>query len=191
MNCIALQNQIVNDGDTPWCIGIGSGAATGWPATDWTEDMMLRTTSLENYDKWVRGELKFDSPEVKKAIKTVRTTSGPTMRTCLGGRKADRVTNFVQRSGARCSTNPPKCWLHRQANFITSFFPTDAKYGTDYDFLLSPAGLTRSMASLFWFPATCCGDERQTRDRGRDAVCVNGRRDQGLAGRGWHTGTAE
>ena len=58
------------DGDTPWCVGIESGAATGWPATDWTEDMMLRTTSLENYDKWVKGELKFASPEVKKAIET-------------------------------------------------------------------------------------------------------------------------
>ena len=48
----ALQDQIVSDGDTPWCVGIESGAATGWPATDWTEEFMLRTTSLENYDKW-------------------------------------------------------------------------------------------------------------------------------------------
>ena len=39
----ALTEQIVADGDTPWCIGLGSGAATGWPATDWVEDMMLRT----------------------------------------------------------------------------------------------------------------------------------------------------
>ena len=68
----ALQDMIVADGDTPWCVGIQSGAATGWPATDWTEDLMLRTTSPENYDKWVKGELKFDSPEVKKAIADVR-----------------------------------------------------------------------------------------------------------------------
>ena len=39
----ALTEQIVADGGTPWCIGLGSGAATGWPATDWVEDMMLRT----------------------------------------------------------------------------------------------------------------------------------------------------
>ena len=68
---IALQDQIAADGDTPWCIGIESGAATGWPATDWIEEIMLRTTSLENYDKWVKGELKFDSPEVKKAVETM------------------------------------------------------------------------------------------------------------------------
>jgi alpha-glucoside transport system substrate-binding protein len=39
----ALTEQIAADGETPWCIGLGSGGATGWPATDWVEDMMLRT----------------------------------------------------------------------------------------------------------------------------------------------------
>jgi len=28
----ALTDQIVADGETPWCIGLGSGGATGWPA---------------------------------------------------------------------------------------------------------------------------------------------------------------
>ncbi|HNS39470.1 MAG TPA: extracellular solute-binding protein, partial [Promineifilum sp.] len=50
---MALTQQIADDGDTAWCIGIESGAATGWVATDWIENIMLRTTSLENYDKWV------------------------------------------------------------------------------------------------------------------------------------------
>ncbi len=27
---LALTQQIADDGDTPWCIGIESGAATGW-----------------------------------------------------------------------------------------------------------------------------------------------------------------
>ena len=39
--------------------------------TDWIEELMLRTTSLENYDKWVTGELKFESPEVKNAVEQV------------------------------------------------------------------------------------------------------------------------
>ncbi len=69
---LKLQDQIVADGDTPWCIGIGSGAATGWPATDWTEDMMLRTTSPENYDKWVKGELKFELPRGEEGHRDVR-----------------------------------------------------------------------------------------------------------------------
>jgi ABC-type glycerol-3-phosphate transport system substrate-binding protein len=50
---LALSDQIVADGGTPWCIGLGSGAATGWPATDWVEDMMLRLHAPEVYDGWV------------------------------------------------------------------------------------------------------------------------------------------
>src|SRR5687768_9977285 len=34
---IALSDQIVADGGTPWCVGFESGTATGWPATDWME----------------------------------------------------------------------------------------------------------------------------------------------------------
>src|SRR5690606_19903456 len=59
---IALTDQIIQDGDAAWAIGIESGDATGWPATDWVEDLMLRTTSGENYDKWVKGELPFTDP---------------------------------------------------------------------------------------------------------------------------------
>ena len=44
---------MASDGNTPWCIGLGSGAATGWPATDWMEDIMLRTHSPDVYDMWV------------------------------------------------------------------------------------------------------------------------------------------
>jgi alpha-glucoside transport system substrate-binding protein len=48
-----LTAQIAADGETPWCIGLGSGAATGWPATDWVEDFMLRTQPPAVYDEWV------------------------------------------------------------------------------------------------------------------------------------------
>ena len=65
---IALSEQIVADGGTPWCIGLGSGGATGWPATDWVEDMMLRTQPPAVYDAWVSNELPFDAPEVVNAI---------------------------------------------------------------------------------------------------------------------------
>ncbi len=133
---LALQDQIVSDGDTPWCVGIESGTATGWPATDWTEEMMLRTTSLENYDKWVKGELKFASPEVKKAIETFATIWNND-KMVYGG-KAAIVTTFFGDAPAPMFENPPKCWLHKQGNFITSFFPKEAKAGVDYDFFYLP-----------------------------------------------------
>ncbi|MBD0866597.1 MAG: carbohydrate ABC transporter substrate-binding protein, partial [Rhodobacteraceae bacterium] len=65
----ALTEQIVADGEIPWCIGLGSGAATGWPATDWVEDLMLRTQSAQDYDAWVTNDLPFNDPKVVGAIK--------------------------------------------------------------------------------------------------------------------------
>ncbi|KPL89520.1 ABC transporter substrate-binding protein [Ardenticatena maritima] len=133
---IALSDQIKADGDTPWCIGIESGAATGWPATDWMEDIMLRTTSLENYDKWVRGELPFSSPEVKRAAELMAQiwfTDGYV----YGGRAAI-ATTFFGDAPAPMFEEPPKCWLHRQGNFITSFFPEGVQAGVDYDFFYFP-----------------------------------------------------
>jgi len=133
---MALTQRIADDGDTVWCIGIESGAATGWVATDWTEDMMLRTTSLENYDAWVAGNLPFNSPEVKQAIQ-LWSDIWFNDAYVYGGRPSIVSTSFGD-APLPMFENPPQCWLHRQANFITSFFPEGAQYGVDYDFFYLP-----------------------------------------------------
>jgi alpha-glucoside transport system substrate-binding protein len=133
---MALTEQIAADGDTPWCIGIESGAATGWTMTDWLEDVMLRTTSLENYDRWVAGDLGFDSPEVRTALKYV-TDIWFNDAYVYGGRAAIPTTFFGD-APAPMFNAPPQCWLHRQGNFITSFFPEGKTAGVDYDFFYLP-----------------------------------------------------
>jgi alpha-glucoside transport system substrate-binding protein len=133
---IALSDEILADGDAPWCVGIESGAATGWAMTDWIEETMLRTTSLENYDKWVTGELKFDSPEVRTALKSV-TDIWFKDGYVYGGRAAIATTSFGD-APKPMFENPPRCWLHKQGNFITSFFPEGLEAGVDYDFFYLP-----------------------------------------------------
>ena len=135
---MALQDQFVKDGDTPWCIGIESGGATGWVATDWIEEFMLGTTSLDNYDKWVAGTLKFSSPEVHHAADLMAQIF-TNDKLVYGGRKGIVSTNFGD-APAPMFANPPKCWLHKQGNFITSFFPKDKnlKFGVDFDFFYFP-----------------------------------------------------
>lgn len=133
---MALNQQIADDGDTAWCIGIESGAATGWAATDWTEEMMLRTTSLENYDKWVAGELPFNSPEVKKAIETW-SELWFNDAFVYGGRSSI-VSTFFGDSPRPMFDNPPGCWMHKQGNFITGFFPSGVEAGKDYSFFYFP-----------------------------------------------------
>lgn len=143
---IALMDQIVADGDTPWCIGIESGAATGWPATDWMEEFMLRTTSLENYDKWTTGELPFSSPEVKNAAETLATIWFNDSYV-YGGTAAIVSTNFGD-SPAPMFDDPPKCWMHKQGNFITGFFPDGAQADVDYSFFYLP-GIDPAYGSPF------------------------------------------
>jgi len=133
---MTLTETIASDGDTAWCIGIESGAATGWAMTDWIEDVMLRTTSLENYDKWVAGELPFNSPEVKNALTYIEAVwfNDDYVN---GGRASIPTTSFSD-SPAPMFDSPPGCWLHRQGNFITSFFPEGSVAGEDYDFFYLP-----------------------------------------------------
>lgn len=133
---LALTEQIAADGDTAWAIGIESGAATGWPATDWIEDIMLRTTSAENYDKWVTGELKFTDPIVKNAFeKMSEIWLNPDY--VYGGTKSIVTTSFGD-SVLPMFKTPADAWLHRQASFITSFFPEGVTAGEDYDWFYLP-----------------------------------------------------
>jgi len=133
---LALTEQIAKDGDPAWAIGIESGAATGWPATDWVEDIMLRTTTPENYDKWVKGELPFTDPVVKNAIEKM-SEIWMNKDYVYGGAKSIVTTSFGDSVKPMFET-PAKAWLHRQASFITSFFPEGLKAGEDYDWFYFP-----------------------------------------------------
>jgi alpha-glucoside transport system substrate-binding protein len=133
----ALSKQIVADGETPWCIGIGSGGATGWPATDWVEDMMLRTQTPADYDRWVSNDLKFDDPKVIEAIEEFGWFAGND-DFVDGGARAVATTDFRD-SPKGMFSSPAKCYMHRQASFIPSFFPEGTKLGEDADFFYFPS----------------------------------------------------
>ncbi|AZL57418.1 carbohydrate ABC transporter substrate-binding protein [Tabrizicola piscis] len=133
----ALTDQIVADGGTPWCIGLGSGGATGWPATDWVEDLMLRTQPPEVYDRWVSNELPFNSPEVVAAIEEFGYFAKNDSYVA-GGAAAVSSTDFRD-SPKGLFSSPPQCYMHRQASFIPSFFPEGTELGTDADFFYFPA----------------------------------------------------
>jgi alpha-glucoside transport system substrate-binding protein len=133
----ALTEQIVKDGGKPWCIGLGSGGATGWPATDWVEDFMLRTQSPDVYDKWVTNEIPFNDKAVTGAIDEFGWFA-KNDKFVDGGAAAVASTDFRD-SPKGLFSSPPKCYMHRQASFIPSFFPAGTKMGTDADFFYFPA----------------------------------------------------
>ena len=119
----ALTEQIKADGGIPWCMGIESDAATGWPATDWFEDLVMRYGGADGYNQWVTNELKFDSDIVREAaaeFEELMFTEG----NVLGGREAITSTSF-QTAGNPMFDEEPGCWLYKQGSFITGFFPED------------------------------------------------------------------
>jgi alpha-glucoside transport system substrate-binding protein len=65
---LALSDRIVADGGTPWCFAVNSAEATGWPATDLVEDLLLHEAGPEVYDAWVAGEVPFSHPAVRRAF---------------------------------------------------------------------------------------------------------------------------
>jgi alpha-glucoside transport system substrate-binding protein len=120
--------------DKPWCLGIESGAASGWPATDWIEDILLRQAGPDKYADWYNGKLKWTSPEVKQAFQTY----GEVVANSYGGANTVVTTNFAN-AGDPLFKSPPGCQLLHQASFITGLgaFPKQ-KAGEDYDFFPFP-----------------------------------------------------
>jgi alpha-glucoside transport system substrate-binding protein len=109
----------------PWCIGIESGGATGWAATDWMEEYVLRYGGEAQYTAWWKGKLPWSSATVQKAAKkfaSVALTSG----NVNGGGKAIAATSFGA-TAQLFATDKNKCFMMRQGSFITDFFPDAIK----------------------------------------------------------------
>ncbi len=114
---LALVEQIKLDGLTPWCIGIASGAATGWPVTDWIEDYILRFEGPDFYDQWVNHEVPFNDERVVAVVDRVREmwfTPGNVYR-------SDAIDTITIADAARDHADG-KCVLHRQASFAAGTY---------------------------------------------------------------------
>jgi ABC-type glycerol-3-phosphate transport system substrate-binding protein len=115
---LELTDRIRASGKTPWCLGIESGAATGWPATDWLEDLILHQQGVDKYNQWVSHELPFTSPEIREAANTfgrIALTEG----NVVGGRQSIASNNFG--TAANPMFRPtPGCFMYRQGNFVAA-----------------------------------------------------------------------
>ncbi len=123
---VALSDQIVADGNgNPWCISVEHSDFSGWVATDWLEDVLLRTADPSVYDQWVNHEIAFDDPEILEAADYVKEIWF-TDDYVFGGNTGinsiwvgDTQTPMFDEAG-------PQCWMHKQAAWIPGFWPKDA-----------------------------------------------------------------
>ena len=136
---VILAGTMIANGDTPFCIGIESGPATGWTFTDWVEDVMLRLFDVEVYDQWVAGELPFSSPQVTEAWSQILNIwNTPGMVYAAGGSIA--ATPFGDNGQPLVDGD---CMMHRQASFYAAFLPEGTAFADG-----SPDAV-----DTFYFPA--------------------------------------
>jgi alpha-glucoside transport system substrate-binding protein len=131
-------------GAKPLCVGIESGQATGWPFTDWIEDVMLRLHGPEVYDQWVTNELPFDSPEVIEAMQWVKDLW--TDDNVFASSGTISATSFFDNAQPLVDG---QCYMHRQANFFAGFFPEGTTFADESD---------PDSVNVFYFPSTGDGE---------------------------------
>ena len=116
---LKLSDKMVADGHKPWCVGIESGTATGWPLTDWMEEVMLRMYGPDVYDQWVSHKIPFNDPKVVNVLNEVgKIVKNPKyVNAGIGDVKSIATTAF-QKGGLPIEKG--QCMLHQQASFYAS-----------------------------------------------------------------------
>jgi alpha-glucoside transport system substrate-binding protein len=174
---VALSEQMVEDGYTPWAIGTGSDDATGWPATDWMEDIVLRSAGPDVYDGWVTNEVPFDDPAIEEAANRFdEILSGDGF--VVGGKSSIPDIDFRDAPDAIIG-DEPAALMHRQASFIVNFFPDGAEFGVDYGVFPFPSIDGNDGALIAGELATVFNDRPEVREfievfTGTDAQCAQG-----------------
>ncbi len=120
---IALTAQMLANGDTPLCVGIESGAATGWVYTDWVEGLVLGLDGADVYDQWANHEIPFNDPRVVSHMESVIDLwSQP--GAVFGGRESIASTNF----GVIDPLLSDDCLMHRQAALYAGSIGPDQSF---------------------------------------------------------------
>ncbi|MFF2846824.1 ABC transporter substrate-binding protein [Streptomyces sp. NPDC058001] len=107
-----------------WCLGLASQATSGWPGTDWIEDILLHQAGPTEYAKWATGTLKWSSPEVRRAWET--------WASLLGRRTSDERARSLQTSyegpdgdGLLNSGTGAEACTHEHQNAFIRYLYTD------------------------------------------------------------------
>ena len=130
----------------PWCFAMAAGTATGWAATDWLEDVVLRVGGPAVYDQWTTGEMQWDDPVIRESLATVDELVVAT------GRSAGGLRSILQVDVADASEpmfdDPLGCAMYKQAAFAESWFPDGVEIGVDVDFFVLPGQGSATLAPM-------------------------------------------
>lgn len=163
---LKFSEELKSQGETPWCMGWESDAATGWVGTDWVEEMVLRIGGPDYYDQWIYGEVPFNDKTVVEALDEVAKIAKSDL--VLGGAKGVLNTAFSE-AMLPAFKDQPECWMERQGNFATGFYPEDVQKDLD------------NSVGIFTFPPFEGGYDGQPILGGGDiAALFNGNDDEAI-----------
>lgn len=128
----ALVAEVGDDDELdPWCFTMEAGTATGWAATDWVEDLVVRQAGAPAYEAWAEGDLTFASPEVTDAFATFDSLVLAGGR--LAGGRGTALQAPVSDGDEGLLADPPRCALYKQASEALSWMPDGTTVGPEGD----------------------------------------------------------
>ena len=128
-------STISDAGFTPLSIDGGSG----WPLTDWFEQVYIRTAGPDMYDKLTKHEIPWTDDSVKTALETLGQIFSHSDWQ-LGGTSGSLQGTFPA-NGDKLGETPPKVGMYYEGDFMGGIIAADAhaKLGTDLDFFDFPS----------------------------------------------------
>ncbi|PYC65585.1 ABC transporter substrate-binding protein [Micromonospora arborensis] len=131
----------------PWCLGMSAPPVSGWPGTDWIEDILLHDAGQVAYEQWTRGDLPWTAPAMKDAWETwgslLRVSAGETARASLYTKFQVAGTGLFPGTEASAKRG---CHLDHQGSFVIR------DYREYLDELPSPTDSASPAPSFTFFP---------------------------------------
>ena len=113
--------------DGQWCAGMGGDATSGWPGTDWIEDILLQQQGKGVYEAWATGRLEWTDPRIGRAWRTWGSLFGK------GAARTALLADFRD-AGRKLFAARPSCSLEHQGSFIRGGYAPEDRARASFDF---------------------------------------------------------
>ncbi|MBB5156167.1 ABC transporter substrate-binding protein [Saccharopolyspora phatthalungensis] len=138
-----------------WCLGMGAPPVSGWPGTDWIEDILLKKYGPVDYTEFAQGRMRWTDEKMK----TVWRDGGEVLADSRSGAPAALLTDFSD-AGRGMFEQPQRCSLDHAGSFLKSQYQATRPDGTapvagkDFDFfrfppLSQPSIVSADLAVMF------------------------------------------
>lgn len=136
---VSLSSRIAGSGKFPWSMGVSSGAASGWPATDWIAEILLNQSGPDVYDQWVAHKIPWTDSKIKSAFQEFgRIAFG---KHFINGAPQSILATDPQPASYLPFQSPPAAYMYYLGDFAAGFITSQFKSiqpGTGFDFFAFP-----------------------------------------------------